>query len=99
LLNKQTFLFVKTKYLRYSLLDLGVKTFLLYLDGLLVGYKGYLVLFVIITSLVLPGIFNVPSILGIRNSYTAAGLAIKVDRFLTTGTQGYLVSMLFNIVS
>jgi hypothetical protein len=58
--------------------------FFLYLDRLLVGYKEYFVPFAIIISLVLPGIFSVPSILRIRNSYISAGLAIKVDRFLIT---------------
>jgi hypothetical protein len=94
-LNKQMFLFVKTKYFCYSLLDLNIEAFLLCLNRLLVGHKEYLILLAIIISLVLSGVFSAPSILGIRNNHIAAGLAIKVDRFLTTGTRGYLVSVLF----
>jgi hypothetical protein len=99
LLNKQIFLFVKTKYLCYSLLDLNIKAFFLYLDRLLVGYKKYLVFFAIIISLVLLGVFSISSILGIRNSYITAGLVIKIDRFLITSIRDYLVSVLFNIIS
>jgi hypothetical protein len=99
LFNKQTFLFVKTKYLRYNLLDLDIKIFFLYLDKLLVGYKKYLVSLVIIISLILLGIFNILNILGIRNNYIVVGFVIKVDRFLITGIRGYLVSVLFNIIS
>jgi hypothetical protein len=93
------FLFVKTKYFCYNLLDLGIEVFLLYLDRLLVGYKKHLVFFAIITSLVLLGVFSVPSILGIRNSHTITGFAVKINRFFTTGIRGYLVSILLNIVS
>jgi hypothetical protein len=73
--------------------------FFLYLDRLLVKYRGYLVPLAIITSLVLSGVFSALSILGIRNNYIAAGLAIKINRFLIIGTRGYLVSMPFNIIS
>jgi hypothetical protein len=72
------FLFVKTKYFRYSFLDLGIKIFLLCLNRLLIGHKKYLVPLTIITNLVLSGF-------RIRNSYVIAGLAIKVDRFLIIG--------------
>jgi hypothetical protein len=72
LLNKQSFLFVKTKYLRYSLFNLGVETFFLYLDRLLVRYKKYLVL---------TGAFGITSILRIGDSYVSARLAVKVNRF------------------
>jgi hypothetical protein len=92
-------LFVKTKYLCYSFFDLSIKIFFLYLDRLLVRYKKYLVSLAIIIGLVLSSAFGAPSILGIRNSHIAAGLVIKVDRFFITGIRGYLVSMLFNIVS
>jgi hypothetical protein len=80
------FLFVKTKYLYYNLLDLSIKIFLLllYLNRLLVGYRKYLIPLAIIISLVLSGVFNIPSILGIRNNYATIGLAIKINRFLIT---------------
>ena len=74
------FLFIKTKYLRYSLFNLGVKIFFLCLDRLLVGYRKYLVPLTIIASLVLSGVFGTASILGIRNSYISARLTVKVDR-------------------
>jgi hypothetical protein len=93
------FLFVKTKYRRYNLLDLGIKAFFLYLNRLLIRYRGHLVPLAIIINLMLSGVFSVPSILGIRNNYAAAGLPIKVDRFLITGTRGYLVSVPFDVVS
>jgi hypothetical protein len=99
LFNKQTFLFVKAKYLCYSFFDLSVKTFLLYLDRLLVKYKKYLVPLAIIAGLVLTGVFGTASIFRIRDNYAAARLTIKVNRFLITSTQGYLVSILFNIIS
>jgi hypothetical protein len=73
--------------------------FFLYLDRLLIGYKRYLVPFVIIINLILSGVFGVSSILGIRNSYAIVGLAIKVNRFLIIGTRGYLVFILLNIIS
>jgi hypothetical protein len=79
-LNKQSLLFVKTKYFRYSLFNLGVETFFLCLDGLLVGYKKYFVSLTIIASLVLTSIFGITSILGIGNSYASARLTVKVDR-------------------
>jgi hypothetical protein len=79
-LNKQSFLFVKAKYFRYSFFDLGVKTLFLYLDRLLVRYKKHLVLLTIIASLVLTGVFGITSILGIKDNYAIARLAIKVDR-------------------
>jgi hypothetical protein len=59
--------------------------FFLCFNKLLVGYKKYLVLFAIIISLVLLGVFNILNILRIRNSYIIAGLVIKIDRFLITG--------------
>jgi hypothetical protein len=78
---------------------LGIKAFLLCFNRLLVGYKKYLVLLAIIISPVLSGVFSASSILGIRNSHVIVGLAIKVDRFLIIGIRGYLVSVLFNIIS
>jgi hypothetical protein len=99
LLNKQTFLFVKTKYFRYSLFDLSIKIFFLYLDRLLVRYKKYFVFLTIIAGFVLIGILGITSILRIRNSYIIAGLIIKVNRFLITNTWGYLVSVLLDIIS
>jgi hypothetical protein len=75
------FLFVKAKYFRYSLFNLSIKTFFLYLDKLPVGYRKYLVLLMIIASLVLIDIFGIASILGIGNNYISARLIIKVDRF------------------
>jgi hypothetical protein len=83
-LNKQSLLFVKAKYLCYNLFDLGIKTFFLCLNRLLVGYRKYLVPLIIIASLVLTGIFGITSILGIRNSYISARLAIKVNRLFVT---------------
>jgi hypothetical protein len=71
----------------------------LYLNKLLIGYKKYLVPLVIIISLVLLGIFSILNILRIRNNYIAAGLAIKVNKFLITSTRGYLVFILFDIIS
>jgi hypothetical protein len=78
------FLLVKAKYFCYSLLDLGIKVFLLCLDRLLIGNKGYLVPLTIIIGLVLSSAFGIPSILGIRNSYIIAGFIIEVNRFFTT---------------
>jgi hypothetical protein len=78
------FLLVKAKYLCYSLLDLSIKAFFLYLDRLLVRNKKYFIPLVIIISLVLSSIFSVPNILGIRNSYVTAGFTIKVNRFFIT---------------
>jgi hypothetical protein len=80
-LNRQSLLFIKAKYLRYSLFNLGIKMFFLCLDRLLVGYKKYLVPLTIVTSLILTGVFGTTSILGIRNSHASARLAVKVDRF------------------
>jgi hypothetical protein len=54
------------------------------LDRLLVEHRKYLVPLTIIASLVLIGVFNITSILGIRNNYISARLAIKVDRFFVT---------------
>jgi hypothetical protein len=99
LLNKQTFLFVKTKYFRYSLFDLSIKIFFLYLDRLLVRYKKYFVFLTIIAGFVLIGILGITSILRIGDSYIVARFIIKVNRFLITGIRNYLVSVLFNIVS
>jgi hypothetical protein len=99
LLDKQVFLLIKTKYFCYSFFDLGIQIFFLYLDRLLVGYKKHLVSFIIIVGLVLTNAFSIASILGIRNNHATARLAIKVNRFLITGTWGYFVSVSFNIIS
>jgi hypothetical protein len=80
LLNKQSLLFVKAKYLCYSLFNLGVEIFFLCLDRLLVRHKKYFVSLAIVASLVLTSIFGITSILGIRDSYVSARLAVKVDR-------------------
>jgi hypothetical protein len=73
-------LFVKTKYFCYNLFNLNIKIFFLYLDRLLVGYRKYFISLAIIASLVLTSIFGITSILGIRNNYISARLAIKIDR-------------------
>jgi hypothetical protein len=73
------FLFVKTKYFCYSLFDLSIKIFFLYLDRFLIRYKKHLVPFTIVVGLVLISIFNITSILGIRNSYVIAKLAIEIN--------------------
>jgi hypothetical protein len=99
LLNEQIFLFIKTKYFCHSFFDLSVKIFFLYLDRLLVGYKGYLVFLAIIASLVLTNTLSITSILGIRNNHAITRLVIKINRFLITSIRGYLVSVLFNIIS
>jgi hypothetical protein len=99
LFNKQIFLFIKTKYFCYNLFDLNIKIFFLYLDRLLIGYKKYFVPLAIIISLILSGVFSIPSILGIKNNHIAAGLTIKINRFLITNTRGYLIYILFNIIS
>jgi hypothetical protein len=84
LLNEQVFLFVKAKYLRYNFFDLSIKIFFLYLDGLLVRYKRHFVLFAIVIYLVLTGALSITGILGIRDSYVIARLAIEVNGFLIT---------------
>jgi hypothetical protein len=99
LLNKQVFLSVKAKYLRYSFLDLSIKIFFLCFDRLLIGHGKYFVSFIIITRFVLTSIFSITSIFGIRNNYTTARLPVKINGFLAVGTRGYLVSVLFNMVS
>jgi hypothetical protein len=99
LLNKQTFLFIKTKYFCYSFFDLGIKIFFLYLDRLLVRYRKYLVSLAIIIGLVLASIFGIVGILRIGNNHVIARLVIKINRLLITSIQGYLVSMLLNIIS
>jgi uncharacterized membrane protein len=93
------FLFVKAKYLCYNLFDLSVEIFFLYLDRLLVGYKKYLVSLAIIAGFVLTSILRVASVLRIRNHHATIRLTIEINRFLITGTRGYLVSVLFNIIS
>jgi hypothetical protein len=93
------FLFIKTEYLRYSFFNLGIKTFFLCLDRLLVKYKKYLVPLAIIIGFVLTGALSITSILRVRDNYIAVRLAVKIDRFLITGIRGYLVSILLDIVS
>jgi hypothetical protein len=84
LFNKQSLLFVKAKYLRYSFFNLSIKIFFLYFDRLLVGYKKYLVPLTIVANFVLIGVFGIASVLGIGNNYISARLAIKIDRFFAT---------------
>jgi hypothetical protein len=98
-LNKQSLLFVKAKYFRYSLFNLGVEIFFLCLDGLLVRYKKHFVPLAIIASLVLTGAFGTTSILRIRDSYVSARLIIKVNGFFVVSIWGYLVSVSLNIIS
>jgi hypothetical protein len=93
------FLFVKTEYFRYSFFNLGVKILFLYLDGLLVRYRRYLVPFAIITGLVLIGAFGATNIFRIRNNHVITRLVIQVNGFLITNTRGHLVPMSFDIVS
>jgi hypothetical protein len=80
-LNKQSLLFVKAKYLRYNLFNLSIEIFFLCLDRLLVGRRKYLVPLMIIAGLILIGAFGITSILGIRNNYILARLAVKINRF------------------
>jgi hypothetical protein len=80
------FLFVKAKYLRYSLFDLGIQTFFLRLDRLLVGYRKYLVFFPVIARLVLSSVLSITSILGIGDNYIATRLAVKVDGLFIANT-------------
>jgi hypothetical protein len=68
--------------------------FFLYLDRLLVGCRRYLISLAIIASFVLTNALGIINIIGIRDSYTTARLAIKINRFLTAGTRGYLVSII-----
>jgi hypothetical protein len=84
LFNKQVFLFVKTKYFRYSFFNLSIKIFFLYLDRLLVRYRKYFVSFIIIASLILINIFGITSILRIRNSYIIIRLVVEINRLLIT---------------
>jgi hypothetical protein len=92
------FLLIKAKYLRYSFFNLSIEMFFLYLDRLLVRYKGYLVLLTIVIGLVLTSILGATSILRIRDNHIIIRLAIEVNRFLTTSIQCYLVSVLLDII-
>jgi hypothetical protein len=93
------FLFVKAKYFCYSLFDLSVETFFLYLNRLPVRHKKHFVSLTIVVGLVLAGALGVTGIFRIRDNHVVARLAVKTNRFLITGTRDYLVSMPFNIIS
>jgi hypothetical protein len=92
------FLLVKAKYLYYSFFNLSIKTFFLYLDRLLVGQKKYLVPLAVVIGFVLSSILGVSGILGIKDNYAIARLAIKVNGFLIASIRGYLVFMSLNII-
>jgi hypothetical protein len=70
LLNKQVFLLIKAKYFRFSFFDLGVKTLFLYLNRLLVGYRGYLVPLAIVIVLILSSVF---STISVTNAHVTRG--------------------------
>jgi hypothetical protein len=70
----------------------------LYLDRLLVRQKKYFIPFIIIIGFVLLSILGISSILRIRDSYTIARLAVKVNRLLITSIRGYLVSVSLNVI-
>ena len=92
------FLFVKTNYFCYSFFNLGIEIFFLYLDRLLVKQKKYLVPLAIVIDFVLSSVLGVSGILGIRDNYITARLAIKVNRLLIASIQNYLVSVSLNII-
>jgi hypothetical protein len=46
----------------------------------------------------LSSVLGISGILRIRDSHTAARLAVKVNGFLITSIRGYLVFMLLNII-
>jgi hypothetical protein len=77
------FLFIKTKYLCYSLFNLGIETFFLCLNRLLIRQKKYLVLLAIVISFVLSSALGILSILGVGDNYTIIRLTIKINRLLT----------------
>jgi hypothetical protein len=83
--NKLMFLFIKTKYFCYSFFDLGIEMFFLYFDRLLVEYKKLFLFLLIIARFILSSILSITDIFGIRNSYIAARLTVKINRFLITG--------------
>jgi hypothetical protein len=76
------FLFIKTKYFRYSFFNLSIEIFFLYLDRLLVRQKKYLVPLVIIIGFILLSALGVSGILGIRDNYIIARLAVEINRLL-----------------
>jgi hypothetical protein len=92
------FLFIKTKYLRYSFFNLGIEMFFLCLDGLLVKQKRYLVFLAIVIGFVLSSILGVSGILRIGDNYIIARLAVKINGFLIASIRGYLVSVSLNII-
>jgi hypothetical protein len=92
------FLLVKTKYFRYNFFNLSIEIFFLYLNRLLVKQKKYFVPLAIVISFVLLSALSISGILGIRDYHITVRLAIKVNGLLTTSTQGYLVSVLLNII-
>jgi hypothetical protein len=73
--------------------------FFLCLDRLLVGRRKHFVPLIIIIGLVLTSILGIASILRVGNNYTAARLTIEVNGFLITGIRGYIISVLFDIIS
>jgi hypothetical protein len=53
----------------------------------------------IVIGFVLTSALSITSIFRIRDSYITARLTVEINRFLTTSTRGYLVSMSLDIVS
>jgi hypothetical protein len=86
-LNKQMFLFVKTKYLCYNFFDLSIEIFFLCLDRLLIERKEYFVPLTVVTGLVLTGALGITSVLRIGNNHATARLAVEVNGFLIAGTR------------
>jgi hypothetical protein len=78
---------------------LGIKIFFLCLDRLLIGRRKYFDPLTIVIGFVLTSALGVTSIFRVGDSYITARLVIKVNRFLITGTRGYLVSVSLDIVS